>query len=179
MSVSFPGQLPVDSGDRTASAHAQWLRDAAEAVESMKWLLYQLTGGRDGVVGLPAVDGADSLNVVATSPVSMSVTVSAGAALLQDASGKIGVYTQEGAWTSSSVTAPSTNDRIDLVQLNLAELSVEIKTGTEAASPTVPVADTECLALAEIYLRSTSTSIKDTDDSTNGYITDKRTFANA
>lgn len=72
------------------------------------------------------------------------------------------------------ITAPTTQNRIDLVQAHLGDWSINVKQGTEAASPTAPSADDDCIALAQLHLRPGMSSIKDTDDSTNGYITDVR-----
>jgi hypothetical protein len=66
--------------------------------------------------------------------------------------------------------------RIDLVQARLNTWGISVKTGTEAASPTPPSADADCIALGRLYLRPGMTSIKDTDDSVNGYIIDVRAF---
>jgi hypothetical protein len=53
---------------------------------------------------------------------------------------------------------------------------VDVKTGVEGAVPVAPTADTGYIPLAEIYLRPEMSCIKDTNDTVNGYITDKRTF---
>ncbi len=74
------------------------------------------------------------------------------------------------------VPAPLSADRVDLVQARLDGWAVDIKQGTESATPAAPAADTDCIALAEIYLRPGMTSIGDSDDGTNGYITDRRVF---
>jgi hypothetical protein len=62
------------------------------------------------------------------------------------------------------------------VQARLNTWGISVKTGTEAASPTPPSADADCIALGRLYLRPGMTSIKDTDDSVNGYIIDVRAF---
>lgn len=70
---------------------------------------------------------------------------------------------------SSSFTAPTTNPRIDLLTINSAG-TLERTAGTEAASPSVPTYPRDKIVLAEVYNRVGQTSIKDTDDATNGYI---------
>lgn len=66
--------------------------------------------------------------------------------------------------------APVTNPRIDVIQID-QEGNIEVKAGTEHASPTAPTVDADALKLAEIYCRTGMTSIKNTDDASNGYIT--------
>lgn len=70
---------------------------------------------------------------------------------------------------SPSFTAPTTNPRIDLLTINSAG-TLERTVGTEAASPSVPTYPRDKIVLAEVYNRVGQTSIKDADDTTNGYI---------
>ena len=77
---------------------------------------------------------------------------------------------------TADVTAPVSNPRIDLVQARLDEWDISIKTGTESATPTAPLADADAIPLAQLYLRPAMTSIKDADDATNGYIINSRAF---
>ncbi len=70
---------------------------------------------------------------------------------------------------SPTVTAPSTNPRRDILTIDInGTLAWTI--GTEAASPTSPVYPAEKFPICEIYCRVGMTSIKNTDDSVNGYI---------
>jgi len=138
------------------------------ALELIHFLLARLSGGRDGIVRGAA---ADDLKVEATSPSSMSVAVQPGYAFISGFPYKLGEETQ-----TVDVTAPVSQPRIDLVLARLDTWDVNVKTGTEAASPSPPPADADSIALAEIYLRSGMSSIKDTDDGTNGYLTDVRSF---
>lgn len=66
--------------------------------------------------------------------------------------------------------APISNPRIDVIQID-QEGNIEVKAGSENASPSAPSVDADALKLAEIYCRVGMTSIKNTDDATNGYIT--------
>lgn len=66
-------------------------------------------------------------------------------------------------------TAPTTNPRIDLVTIDSAG-TVAITQGTEAASPSVPSYPEDKVVICEVYHRVGETSIKDADDSINGYI---------
>ena len=79
------------------------------------------------------------------------------------------------AQNSGSISAPSANPRKDLVTINING-TIQIFTGAEAASPSRPWTPYNHIALAEIYNRVGQTSIKDADDSTNGYITDLRSL---
>ncbi len=138
------------------------------ALELGFFLLSRAWGGGDGVIR-----GATSndLSVVAMDPIGMSVLANTGYAFVSSSPYKLAAATQ-----TSDVTAPSSQPRIDLVQARLDTWDVSIKTGTESATPVAPSPDSDCIALAELYLRVGMTSIKDTDDSTNGYIIDARTF---
>lgn len=71
--------------------------------------------------------------------------------------------------------APSANPRIDIVQVSTTGV-ITRKAGTESASPSAPAVDSGNLLLATIYNRVGQTSIKNTDDTTNGYITDARVY---
>jgi len=138
------------------------------AIEMLLFLTAQQWGGQGGVLRrVPA----DDLAVKATSPVSLIVQVLPGYAFIGNH-----VYRLNGAIQSPTIAAPVGNPRRDLVQARLATWDVSIKTGTPAASPALPSADTDCLALAELYCRPGMTSIKDTNDGTNGYIVDLRSF---
>lgn len=70
---------------------------------------------------------------------------------------------------SPSFTAPATNPRIDILSIDLTGTLVRTA-GTEAVSPVAPTEPINSILIAQIYNRVGQTSIKDTDDSTNGYI---------
>jgi hypothetical protein len=138
------------------------------ALELVEFLLAQAWGGGSGVVRKAATD---DLAVKATSPLSLTVEVRAGYAFINK-------YVYRLAATTQTVpfAVPVTNPRRDLVQARLATWDVSVKPGAEAASPSAPVADTDCIPLAEIHCRVGMTSIKDADDTSNGYIIDVRKF---
>lgn len=138
------------------------------ALELVFLLLDQAWGGSEGVVR-GATD--DDLKTQALSTPGLSVEVEPGYAFISALPFKLASSTE-----TVDVTPPTTNDRIDLVQASLVTWGVTIKTGTEAASPSPPNADADCLALAQLYLRPGMTCIKNTDDATNGYIIDARVF---
>lgn len=138
------------------------------ALELAQLLLVQLWGGGSGVVRKATTD---DLAVKATSPVGLTVQARAGYAFINKF-----VYKLADNTNTTTIAAPAAIPRKDLVQARLATWNISVKTGTEAASPSAPAADTDCIALAEIYCRPGMTSIKDADDATNGYIIDVRKF---
>lgn len=71
--------------------------------------------------------------------------------------------------TSSALTAPTTNPRIDLLTMDSAG-TLAWTAGTEAASPSPPTHPTDKLPICEVYLRVGSTGIYNTDPGTNAYI---------
>jgi len=145
-----------------------WDDNVETALELVHEMLALAWGGGDGVVRSA---GSDDLEVVATNPAGFAVVVMAGWAFISRFVYKLGSDT-----STSSVTGPSSQPRIDLVVARLADWSVAIVQGEEAASPEPPEPGTDEIALAQLYLRPGMTCIKDTDDSTNGFITDVRTF---
>jgi len=131
-------------------------------LEDLEYLTGVLTGGTDGI---PAwgLDGApDVLKVVQQSTPDMTVKVKAGVSLIGNEVARLRADTD-----SATITAPVTNNRIDLVQLKagtggLAD-SVSVKTGTENVSPVAPTVDAGCLALATILLTPSHTAIETAD----------------
>lgn len=104
-----------------------------------------------------------SLAVEAQSVPDMTVKVSAGVANIT------GTIVKYAGGNSGIFSAPVSNSRIDLLMLNSGG-TLDILQGTPGASPSAPAYPIDKLVLAEIYLKSTSTSIKNTTDGTNGYI---------
>lgn len=165
--MNIPGTLPIQSGNRNAQDHVDWLQAVLDEIRLLQQFIVEHYAGVEGV----AVDAdADSLLVAATDPVSMTVVVAPGLAIIA------GLPYRLAEEAELTVTAPVTNPRIDLVQAVQSEAgrTVSIVTGTEAASPSAPSPSENCIALAQIYCRPGMTSVKDADDSTNGYITDVR-----
>ncbi len=156
-------ERPVTSAKLNA-----WDNNIEAALEVALNLLSLAWGGGDGVIR-NAGDG--DLAVSATVPASLSVGISPGYAFIARFPFKLAEAT-----VTTPISAPVSLPRIDLVQACLETWEVSIKTGTEAATPAPPTADADCLALAQLYLRSGMTSIKNVDDSTNGYIIDERSY---
>lgn len=138
------------------------------ALELLSFLLAQAWGGGNGVVRGAATD---NLKVVAKSPAALAVQVRPGYAFIKKMPFRIAANTD-----SPAVAAPVTHPRYDLVQANLATWGITIKEGNEGLAPAIPSADTDCIALAVLYLRPGMIEINDTDDGLNGYITDARSF---
>ena len=115
---------------------------------------------------LKAIDlnNTRQFGVQAQSSPNMTVLVGSGVAVIE------GVVVKYAGGNSGTFTAPGSNNRIDLLCLDSAG-ALSIVQGTSAASPTAPTYPADKLVLAEIYLKSTSTSIANTDTgSTVGYI---------
>lgn len=138
------------------------------ALEIAYYLLSLAWGGGSGVIRGAATD---DLKVVALSPVSLAVEVKPGYAFISKFPFKLATATQ-----TPTIPAPAANPRIDLIQARLDTWDISVKTGAESASPVAPSPDTDAIALARIYCRVGMTSIKNTDDATNGYIIDARNF---
>lgn len=145
-----------------------WDDRVEAALELAYFLLSQAWGGGDGVIR-NATD--HDLNVSALSTPGVSVMVAPGYAFIAGAPYRLSATTQ-----TIDIAAPTTNPRIDLVQARLENWDISVKPGAEAASPTAPDPDTDCIALAHLFLRPGMTVIKNTDDSTNGYIIDARNY---
>jgi hypothetical protein len=79
---------------------------------------------------------------------------------------------------SPTFSAPGSNNIIDLLVIdNTGTLSIVV--GTSGVSPAVPTYPKDKIVIAEVYIRTASSSLKDTDDTTNGYIyNDVRPFLN-
>jgi len=130
-------------------------------------LVRETLGGRDGVVRT----GGGALRAQAAAAPGLSVEVQPGAAFIGGFP-----YRQETPVQTVDVTPPVSEDRLDLVQACLDDWTVTVKTGAEGTPPVEPAADTDCLALAALYLRPGMTTIKNTDDGSEGYIIDVRKF---
>lgn len=70
---------------------------------------------------------------------------------------------------SPSITNPVSNPRIDLICINSSG-AISVVAGTENASPSAPTYPSDKLVLAEVYLRTTGTTIRDDDQGSGHYI---------
>jgi hypothetical protein len=126
--------------------------------------------------GVMAIDGTRTqLKVVAQGTPGMTVRVNAGSGIASGMPVSLSAY-----YDTTVIVAPTANPRIDVVEIGVNPKTgisgILVVTGIEAGSPSAPSVTTGYYKLAEIYCRVGMTSIKDTDDSTNGYITDARRF---
>jgi hypothetical protein len=144
-----------------------------ELQDRVAWLELGMAAMRGGLAksGVIPMLPNTGLKVVAQGTPDMTVEISTGAGLVAGQTVGVGA-----AVDTAAMTAPAANPRIDLVQIDQSG-SVEVKTGTEAGSPVAPTVDADALALATIYHRVGSTSIKNSDDSSNSYIIDARSYA--
>lgn len=153
--TNITGTLTVNGVDVTAGVTGGGL--AALAAQSI--VAVGLTDS--GIIG-----GDAWLKVTAQGTPDLTVAVSKGTCLVA------GVLAGDldGVASLTGFAAPSTNPRIDIVQISNAGV-ISRKAGTESGSPSAPSPDANNIKLAEVYNRVGQTSIKNTDDATNGYIT--------
>ena len=162
--IYFPGVPPINGGTRTASDHKDWLNDLLTALEDTMFAVFATNGGMTGVLRSAVFTNVyNQLLVQATN--SMHVLVLPGVAI-----GHTNLWWLRSITHLDPMTAPVTNPRWDLVQAEIDNRQLSIKTGTESATPSKPSADANAVALASIYHRVGETVIKDTDDGTNGFI---------
>ena len=141
--------------------------ELAERLATIEFISNLQAGNASGIVRPPT----NSLLIKEQSTPSMTVDVKAGAAYVNGQPVSVRADTTLGPFT-----APSTNPRIDTIEIDQYG-TVSAVTGTEAASPSAPSVTSGNLKLAEIYHTTAETSIKDANDATNGYITDSRSAA--
>lgn len=139
--------------------------DAALRVQRLEMFLAQRVNG-NGVIRTTSNAG---LKPAAQGTPDMTISVAAGAAVV------VGHPTALITAATLTFSAPTGNPRIDTVQID-QEGNIEVKTGSENASPSAPSVDADAFKLCEVYHRVGETSIKDADDASNGYITDARTY---
>lgn len=170
-----PAQFPLDTDpkDRTYAAFSEFLRSIRRTEVDTLTLINGLHGS-DASGNLIDVffyigDPNDWKTVAEGTP-SLKVIVTAGLGLVSRAPAVLG-----NDFTTATFSIPSAgNDRIDLVCWDAATREIKITTGVEAASPAAPSVPANQKCSAQIYLRDSMSVIKDTDDSTNGYIIDQR-----
>ncbi len=145
-----------------------WDNRIESALELAFFLLNQAWGGGNGVIrGATTKD----LKVEAKLLPGLSVEVEPGYAMISHCPYKLAARTE-----TLEVSVPVTHPRIDLVVADLETGAPRIVTGTEAASPASPSVPAHTIPLAELYLPTTMSLIKNTNDTTNGYIVDRRIF---
>lgn len=138
------------------------------------WLVHRALRMLVGTDEAPTVIGTESsqpLKIQAQASPDMTVRVFPG--ILVGPSYLAGLSTQETLPVSGTFTPPASNPRIDTIGL-LESGDWVIVEGTESETPAAPSLPTGAVALADVYLRVGATGILDTDDSTQGYLIDRR-----
>jgi hypothetical protein len=139
---------------------------------------------RSGVVPGQGTSGmvTGALNVTAQGTPNMSVQVFAGQAVIQGTVTQTqGAYvcTSDSTQTLAIAAANATNPRIDLVVVTVEDAQysgaandalLQVITGTPAASPAAPALPSNSIALAQVLVPASATSI------VSGNITDQRTW---
>lgn len=173
-----PGDHPLEGGVSASTIRAQasldWFIALREAIEELQdFLCVAFAGGIDGIFAF-GDDVDSSYRTSATGPVSMRVTIEEGWGFVDGVP-----FHMASDFTTPDFVAPSADDRIDVLAASAVSRSITIYTGVENASPVAPAVtgDGE-IKIAEIYHRPGEVSIKNTDDATNGYITDSRVWGN-
>jgi hypothetical protein len=150
-----------------------WLQNGSHPAENDR-LTTQALWATTGIIN------SASLEVVANSPVGMSVIVKQGwAAIVGTTQPLMGTYVafNDGDVGLTITTANATNPRIDLVCVTVNDsyysgstdnVVIQVIAGTPAGSPVVPATPANSIALAEVYVGASVLSIN------NGNITDKR-----
>lgn len=100
----------------------------------------------------------DQLNVTESGTPAMTVDVVAGFGFRDGILGRLA-----SAHTTSTIVAPSSDPRKDLVSMNTVLKKITVTTGTEDASPTIPATPAGHFALAEIDVIVSQTTILDGD----------------
>ena len=75
--LRFPGDAPIEAGNRSAEDHRDWLADFLEAFEGSQFALAQVWGGAEGCVKAGTAY-LDAFKAAATGTPSMDITVSGG-----------------------------------------------------------------------------------------------------
>ncbi len=179
MAYRFPNYPPIEtSADNTAQAHLDWLKDLIDMVEVLQWMLCRHIDGsddyEDGVFAYGST-GNTSLKVVATSPASMRITVSAGAGFVDAVP-----FRKAAAETSAALVAPVSAPRIDIVAVDATTGTLVVLKGDEYETPEAPahLMRDEYLKLGEIYHYVGETAIYDAATTGEGNIVDSRQILN-
>ena len=150
-----------------------WLQNGSHPAENDR-LTTQALYATTGIIG------SGSLAVTQNATPNMSVNIAAGwAAILGNSTTTQGVYVayNDAVVNAAIATAPASNSRIDLVCLTVNDafysgstnnIVVNVVTGTVAASPVAPATPANSIALAQVLVGTSVTSI------VNANITDVR-----
>jgi hypothetical protein len=159
------GEVPL-----TSLKLNRWEGNFEAAINFLTEAVVTLLGGWSEDFVIPGLS-SEPLQAVEQSTPDMTVSVHAGRGVVSQYFA--GIDEDETLPEIGSIAAPASEDRIDVVAIG-RDGSLQLVTGTEGTPPTAPATPEHHLKLAEIYLRPTATAIKNLDDSTNGYIIDRR-----
>jgi len=141
-----------------------WLQNGSHPAENDR-LTTQALYATTGIIG------STSLAVTQNGTPNMSVNIAVGwAAIVGTSTTTQGVYVSynDAVVNAAIATAPATNSRIDLVCLTVNDayysgstnnIVVNVVTGTAAASPVAPATPTNSIALAQVLVGTSVTSI--------------------
>ncbi len=136
-------------------------------------LLYEIGSAllHQNTTGIIITTDKTSLQVSAISPAAMQIAVKPGWACLGHTFA--GVQELTTLPQSAGILAPQNHPRWDLVVLN-EDGELQILTGTESESPTLPESPVNAISLAKIVHRPGAAKILDEDDGQHSYLVDQR-----
>ena len=121
------------------------------------------------ITDVPEIEASASFVTKAQNTPDLTVAVTKGGFYIKSLAQNGYAFVEYAGGNSPEFTAPTTNPRIDVLSINSSGTLVRTA-GTEAATPEAPSFPQSNKPIAQIYNRVGQTSIKDTDDTTNGYI---------
>lgn len=161
-----------------AEPEAYALAAVSQAPEPFRRMLLAVFGGRPGIT-----KAGDWLVTQRAAGVNMSVDVAAGTGLVlgSESATQGGYFCQSTSVTNVTITAANvTNPRRDLIVARIRDnqyatgptsaFTIEVITGTAAASPVDPTVGANCLVLARVAVAANATTLA------NAVITDLRTI---
>lgn len=167
----------VTTGSTKSIDHKEWLKDLVDQINVLQWFLNAIVGG-GGIDGVWAYGPSpfEVGKVRANTIPNMTVVIQPFAGFVDNVPFRI-----PDQLVTSTLSAPISDDRIDVVVARASTNSFVVIMGVESSSPTAPPIQDSDVKLAEIYHRVGETEILNSDESPNdqGYITDFRTLINA
>ncbi len=168
-SLFIYGEVPVSSVKLN-----RWNGNVDASLEALNRAISRLVNlDRNAVLD---TGSGGSLKVIAQPTPNMTVRILAGVGIVHPY--VVARTTIETLPDEGMIEPPVSAPRLDVIYVS-QDGEAAIATGTEGASPVAPAIPADTVALAEIYLRPGCTTIKETDDGVNGYITDLRALVSA
>ena len=152
-----------------------WLQTGSHTAEQVRRWAEATLGTNEGVMG------GDELAVTHSS--AMTLSIAEGQVLISGTENSYGLFCENrGAATVTVTGGDATNPRIDLVVARVRDwvysgsagndgFTLEVVTGTAAASPSAPTLPDNCVALAEVAVAAGASSL------TSSNLTDVRKLA--